>query len=94
MLQCYRTGAQIPEKFKNPPEIELGNELYFTAFNELSNERENGFGIGKLRWSSIAAYCGYLELDEDLSSTLHYVVRKMDDVYVEVVNEKRSKGSQ
>jgi CBS-domain-containing membrane protein len=71
--------CKLPDRIANAPSLFLGNEIWFTAFLDLSNEREIGWGAGPIRWTAMRDYAEAWDLDlEDLE----YFIREMDKVYL------------
>jgi hypothetical protein len=72
----------VPEDCVAP---ELDEECVFAhgAFHELSTDRQAGFGIGPIPWSSINAYSmRYGIIDSDEFDEFVWMVRVMDNAYV------------
>lgn len=75
-------GDEIPEDFIAPDILE---ECAFAhgAFHELSSDRQSGFGIGPIPWSSINAYAQrYGISDTDEFDVFAAMIRVMDNIFV------------
>lgn len=82
------TGVPLPNKIQNAPQLWLGLELYFGAFFDLSSERDQSMGSGKIGWLKIDSYCTRLELSDDQRHDMHHHLRVMDDAYGDYVRKK------
>lgn len=85
--QMVRFGDDIPERFKNYPDLEPSLSLYLEAFFELSTNRHFGMGVGPIPFNSILEYGKYYEFTDVEMSDLIYFVREMDNAYVEYANK-------
>jgi hypothetical protein len=89
---CRRERRPIPPQIANAPRLRPGLELFYHAFEDLNSERQIGFGsIGRIPWSAIEAWADRHELPDDLREELHFVLRKMDKVFVDHCNEQNKK---
>lgn len=77
----YATGQDVPEGIANAPSLEPGLSLYWWAFWELSTDREGGFGVLPIPWSSIKDFAEAYDLDLPTTETLFHHVRGMDRAY-------------
>ena len=75
---------RIPEKIKNAPELNHGNEFWWGAFMDLTSERQVGMAEGPVPWSAIHLWENALpfKLSEEDSCDLHLVLGKMDEAYL------------
>lgn len=62
------------------------------AFWELSSERQFGFGLGPIPWSSIVAYAEFVGLDREAFFIFLRIIREMDEAYVEWNNKSNKKS--
>lgn len=90
--QAMRSGAEMPERIANAPELKMGLQLYLNAFFDLDLERSHHLGITAISWSSIVNYSIACELDEDQREDLFYVIRKMDSAHLERLSKKKTKA--
>ena len=81
--QCMREGLPLPNRIANAPELQLGLELYYDAFWELSTSRPSGFGVGPIPWLAVCEYARAYDFDEEQSVWLQQLVRVMDKTYLE-----------
>lgn len=87
-----RRGLPLPDKIQNAPELRPGLELYLRAYYELDSCRAIGMGEGPIPWTALDQWAGRLGLDEEERGDLFYLVRRLDNAYLEHVSKKRSKG--
>ena len=78
----------IPEAIKNAPVLQMGLELYLTAWLELNSCRAMGFTSGPIPWLAVHTYSEQLELDGDQVESLHHHIKALDTVYLEHVEQK------
>lgn len=78
-----REGRPLPKKIRNAPELILGLEFYYNAFEDLSSCRELGFGVGPIPWTAMKDYCHEYDItgDDDLED-FFYFIRQMDNAYL------------
>lgn len=81
--QCMRQRSPLPERIKNAPRLWLGLELYYDAFWELSTCRASGMAVMPIPWSAMRDYASTFGLDEAQEEDLFYLVRAMDNAYIE-----------
>ena len=72
----------LPEKIANAPRLQLGLDLYFDAFFDLSTCRPIGMGMGPIPWSVIRDYAETFRLSEEQTDDLSYYVRVLDVEYM------------
>lgn len=68
---------------RNAPSLVPGLDFYFAAFNELTTCRAVGMGAGPIPWTAIQEYADRQELDGEDRACLLYLVRAMDNAYLE-----------
>ncbi len=82
--QAMRSGAPIPERIKNAPELNAGLELYLLAFMELTSCRGLGYGaIGPVPWIAIDRYCEVHGIVGESREDVFYHVQRLDKVYMD-----------
>lgn len=59
-------------------------------FFDLSSCRSFGMGIGPIPWTAIHSYCRFHEFDVEQEEMAHYLLRRMDEFYLEHVNRKKN----
>lgn len=74
------------------PEIGLGLELFYKAFQELNSCRQFGFGEGPIPWSAMSDWAYAHGLDEEQREDMFYLVRQLDLEFLKYMAEKRKKG--
>lgn len=75
------TGRPIPKKIAEAPDLDLGLELYYSAFFELMTQR-TGMGDGPISWLAVSEYATVHEFDSEQREALHYYITRMDDAYL------------
>ena len=62
---------------------------------ELSTDRQIGFGIGPIPYSSILTFCAHKDLGAEETEDLFYIIRAMDAAFLKMSNKhaKISKSS-
>jgi hypothetical protein len=87
--QCRREKRELPERIKNAPELQLGLELYYGAFLELSSCRSVGFGAeGPIPWTAVNQWARAHQLSEEQEEDLLYHIERMDEVYLKFKDKK------
>lgn len=81
-----KAGHQLPDPWRNIPQVESRLEWYFSAFSELSTCRQIGMGVGPIPWTAIVQYQDRHNLKEELGFL--ELIRDMDLVYISFVEEK------
>lgn len=87
----FATGQPIPDNIANAPSLEPGLQLFWWAFWELATERDAGFGVGPIPWSSIKDFADAYELDDATTETLFHHTRGMDKAYREHFEKTKPK---
>lgn len=92
LLEGMKRRMAIPAQFQDPPQAIFGTDIFFQAFTELSEEREQAPGsLFPIRardirdWAARAGYAHDLDFLDELTSH----VRAMDAVWMEVVAANR-----
>lgn len=73
------------------PDLNIGLEMYWQAFWDLTTCRQIGMGVGPIPWTSVQEYSILLELDEEQTDDLHYHIAVMDNEYLKWVNRNTKK---
>jgi hypothetical protein len=89
--QCWASRLPIPKAIQNAPDLNLGLELAYMAFWELSTSRPVGWAPGPIPWHVIHEYAMSQHLDEEEKADFVYLIRKMDRAFLEW-NEVRQKS--
>lgn len=71
--------------------MEEGLGLYLRAWMDLDSSRQFGLSIGPIPWAAVEQYCRANDYDEEMSEDVHYLVRSMDDAYLESKSKKTPK---
>lgn len=73
----------LPDKIQNAPSLWFGLELYYQAFWDLTTCRSTGWSVAPIPWSAIKEYCQVYTLDAEQTEALFYLVRQMDNAYMD-----------
>jgi len=77
----------------NAPELLFGLDLYWVAYQELTTCRPVAFGGSlPIPLTSVVEYARLYELDEEQTEDLSYVVRRLDEAFLDH-ERKQSKGN-
>jgi len=78
-----RDGEVPPLPFLlTEPDLDPHLEFEFRAFNDLSRDRQSGFGLGFIPWSSIDRYAARHGIDDaDAFDRFAFLIFAMDDAY-------------
>jgi hypothetical protein len=68
-----------------------GLATFFTGFNDLTTCRALGFGVGPIPWRDMDWYADRLGLDGMDRSEFLYLIRAMDNAYLEHTQEEQAK---
>jgi hypothetical protein len=92
--QYENATGRVPDWWtKKPPEVR-GDDLYLSAFWELSSCRNFGMGIGPIPWNFIVMYGERKGLDAGMLDVFVYVLRALDEVYLKDLHERQQQDSQ
>ena len=89
--QSVRQRLPLPDRILNAPELGLGLELFYNAFNDLTPCRAIGFGEGPIPWLAIDDYCRRQGITGVQREDLLYHVQQLDTVYLEYRAKQVSK---
>lgn len=96
--QALKNGSPIPDRILNKPVLRPGLDFYFTAFIELSTERQIGQAEGPIPLSAIREWakdCGIYSPSE--YERLKQLVWSLDTVYLNhratKIKEEAGKGA-
>lgn len=81
--QLEQHGIELPQDLAQPPELSAGLEWYLEAWQELSHDRQIGFGLGPIPGSAIRAFAEYHRLDDTERDDLMHLIRRLDQVFLE-----------
>lgn len=93
IAQCVRQRRPLPNAIANAPELQLGLELFFGAFMDLTSERHVGFGEGPIPWRAVREWCNEHEVLGLQRDDVQYHVNKLDTVYLEHRARKHNTAS-
>lgn len=80
MIVDARHGNEAAQRaIAKAPKMEPRWRYYWTAFQELGTERQQGMSAGPIPNSAIKAWCDSEELDPLEAEAFHYVIRTVDN---------------
>lgn len=88
-----KQNLPIPEKLANAPRLTPGLEFYYSAFLNLSSERQVGFSEGRIPWSKVKDYCDRLKMSLDDFERTWAIIAHMDAAYLKYRGEKSKTGA-
>lgn len=86
-----KTGMPLPDFILNKPNLLPGLLLFWQAFNELEDDRPEGFsGQGRIPWRSKNDYLRAHHWDDDATFCARFrtYLSKMDNAYMAFYSEK------
>lgn len=96
--ECLKKNKPLPdwliEKRKNTPKLAMWVDFYYQSFCELCTERPNGESVASIPWSKIQLYADHYKLSFSESERFHYIIRKVDDLFIERMQENAKKQLQ
>lgn len=88
--ECFRWNRPLPEAIKNAPDLILGLELFYVAFQELSSARQLGsMSEGPIGWNILAEYCQAHEIDGEQYEDFMFFLNRLDAVYLSYIARKQ-----
>lgn len=84
--------SPLPGRIQNAPQLEIGLELYYGAFWDLTTCRPGGWTVTPIPWSAIKEYGELNEFDPDQMEDLFVYIRLMDNAYIDW-RHKQTKGT-
>lgn len=76
---AMRSGEPIPDRIVNKPKLNLGSEIYFQAYIDLSPD---------ITWLSVVKYGQFYELDKDTIENLIHVLKIVHYDFNQAVKKK------
>ncbi len=52
--------------------------------------RMSGMSLGPIWWTTVQEYCDKCQLDETQTMSMHFHLKKMDEIYLTHMNKKAS----
>nr|DAO81138.1 MAG TPA: hypothetical protein [Caudoviricetes sp.] len=89
LRQCAQLKLPIPDAIANAPILTEGLELYFMAFLDLTTCRSYGMSEGPIPWTAIKDWATYNGLSVTQTEDLFYMVREMDNAYLDYRAKKQ-----
>lgn len=91
LRQCAQLKLPIPDAIANAPILTEGLELYFMAFLDLTTCRSYGMSEGPIPWTAIRDWAAYNKLSTYQTDDLFYMVREMDNAYLDYRAKQQKK---
>lgn len=92
VAQCKRFGEPLPERIKNKPRLGLGLDIFLDAFFDLEYDRNWLVGTVAqplpISWGTLQKYAEIYEFSGILRDDLLYLVRALDNAYINYINKK------
>lgn len=89
--QAARDGTPLPNSIANAPDLEIGLQLFYVAFFELSTCRSfSQMSEGPIWWTAINDYCNQYNIRDSQRDDLFYHLNELDKVYLDY-REKETK---
>lgn len=85
-LQALRMRRPIPDEIANAPEVRPDLEIFWAAFWDLRGERGADLPIP---YSKARAWCRDYGMSEDDFADLWFLVRRMDETFMEWAAKQR-----
>jgi len=89
MEQCLRENLPFPKAISEAPILTPGLELFDISFMDLSCCRQIGMSLGPIPWTAITDYCKFNKIREEQTCDMHYLIRKMDEAYLDHCGKKK-----
>ena len=89
--QGLEKGRQPPDWFMEDMELGPMEVFYIRQFFDLSTERQIGMAIGPIPVSKIKEYGKRAGLEPDVLMVYEYVMKAMDNAYLEHIQEQNKK---
>lgn len=90
---CYAHNMPLPDSIAFAPELQLGLELFYSAFWDLTTCRPSGWTVQPIPWSAVVEWGQMHELDAEEMDDLIFYTREMDGEYITYVSEKTGGSS-
>lgn len=79
-----RAGLPLPDRIQNAPKLWPSNGLYWSAFWDLTTCRTTGWSVAPIPWTAMKEYAEVHGFDERQTDFLFYIVRSMDNAYMDL----------
>jgi hypothetical protein len=91
--QCRNAKKPIPDwlrkKRESKPKLAFGLDFFYEAFWNLCTERVFNEVVLNIAWSKVQEYADYYGMDFEEAEQFHYLIKRMDEAYV---NQMRENG--
>jgi hypothetical protein len=93
LKKAGRRGGKLPDVVENAPTLQPGLIYYYLIWQELSADRQIGFGLGPIPSSSIRCYCKDEQLTDDETYDVTYLVRALDRAFLDHAAQESKRKS-
>ncbi|APL99129.1 tail chaperonin [Bordetella phage MW2] len=76
-------GMPLPNSIQNAPELNLGLELFYTGFLDLTSCRQTGMSLGPIPMLSILEYGMIHGIEGEQLDDFVWFVQRLDQKYLE-----------
>lgn len=83
-----RFGLPLPERIHNAPELQMGLDLYYEGFLDLTSCRQMGMAIGPIPLLAILEYCVIKDITGQQQADFVWLIQRLDAKYLEWSNKK------
>lgn len=74
---------KLPDRIQNAPELNLGLELFYIGFLELTSCRVIGMGLGPIPMMAMLEYCEINGIDGEAREDFLWLLQRLDHKYLE-----------
>ncbi len=78
-----RYGLPLPNRIQNAPELNIGLELYYVGFLDLTSCRVLGVGLGPIPLLTILEYCLIKGIRGEQQEDFVWFIQRLDAKYLE-----------
>ena len=89
--QARKNNSPLPDSIANKPYLKAGLPFYYQAFVYLDTCRAIGMGPGRIPWTAMNEYAREQDLDQETRERLFYLIKSMDDAYLDHMDKKRTR---
>jgi hypothetical protein len=83
-----KAGMEVPDWAVNAPDIPLGSDLVFDAYQDLSSCRSYGWGAGPIPWTAVRDYATARGMDDDEYEEFAALIRMLDLEYLKFEKQR------
>ena len=86
--KCIRARQPFPNAILNAPELQIGLNLFYVAFLDLTSCRTLGYAQGPIPWLAIHHYCDAHDITGEQREDVFYHVSHLDKAYLDWSTDK------